>query len=182
MGIRWSDHLTPLYPQKLALTSPTGGGRSVGIVRSRTKATEFFIPLNFLWVGSLSRYSDWLRAGRSGIGIQVGVRFSSSVQTGPGAHPTSCTMVTGCFPGVKRGRGVTLIPHPLLVPWSWKGRAIPLLPLWAVRPVQSLSVCTRVHFTLDFLLSTFFRSTVQMCDNRKPRYFEDNQRNGRVEC
>jgi len=24
----------------LALTSPTGGGRSVGIVRSRTKATE----------------------------------------------------------------------------------------------------------------------------------------------
>ena len=28
--------------QKLALTSPTGGGRSVGIVRSRTKATEFF--------------------------------------------------------------------------------------------------------------------------------------------
>ena len=34
--------MTPLYPQKLALTSPTGGGRSVGIVRSRTKATEFF--------------------------------------------------------------------------------------------------------------------------------------------
>jgi len=32
--------VTPLYPQKLALNSPTGGGRSVGIVRSRTKATE----------------------------------------------------------------------------------------------------------------------------------------------
>jgi hypothetical protein len=29
---------TPLYPQKLALTSPTSGGR--GIVRSRTNATE----------------------------------------------------------------------------------------------------------------------------------------------
>jgi hypothetical protein len=26
-----------IYPQKLALTSPTSGGRSVGIVRSRTK-------------------------------------------------------------------------------------------------------------------------------------------------
>jgi len=26
-------------------------------------------------------------------------------------------------------------------------RAIPLLPLWAVWPVQSLSACTRVHFT-----------------------------------
>jgi hypothetical protein len=33
--------VTPLYPQKLALTSPTGGGRSVGMVRSRTKAKEF---------------------------------------------------------------------------------------------------------------------------------------------
>jgi hypothetical protein len=29
------------YPQKLALTSPTSGGRSVGIFLSRTKVTEF---------------------------------------------------------------------------------------------------------------------------------------------
>jgi hypothetical protein len=29
-----------LYPQKFALTSTTSGGRSVGIVCSRTKATE----------------------------------------------------------------------------------------------------------------------------------------------
>jgi len=49
--------------------------------------------------------------------------------------------------GVKSGRGVTLIPHPILVPWSRKSRAIPLLPLWAVRPVQSFSACTRVTFT-----------------------------------
>ena len=61
--------------------------------------------------------------------------------------PTSCTMGTGSFPGLKNGRGVTLTPHPLLVPWSRKGRAIPLLPLWAVRSVQSLSACTRVTFT-----------------------------------
>ena len=45
MGIRCADHVTPLYPQKLALTSPTGGGRSVGIVRSRTKATDFSLVL-----------------------------------------------------------------------------------------------------------------------------------------
>jgi hypothetical protein len=32
-----------LYPQKLALTSPKSGGRSVGIVRLRTQTTEFFI-------------------------------------------------------------------------------------------------------------------------------------------
>jgi hypothetical protein len=33
--------VAPLYPQKLALTLPTSGGRSVGIIRSRIKATEF---------------------------------------------------------------------------------------------------------------------------------------------
>jgi len=39
--------VTPLYPQKLALTSPTGGGRSVGIVRVRTKATEFSLVISW---------------------------------------------------------------------------------------------------------------------------------------
>jgi hypothetical protein len=37
IGIRHAG----LYSQKLALTSPTSGGRTVGIVRSRTKATGF---------------------------------------------------------------------------------------------------------------------------------------------
>ena len=55
----------------------------------------------------LSRFSDTLRAGRSGDRIQVGgARFSTPVQTGPGANPASYTMGTGSFPGVKRpGRG-----------------------------------------------------------------------------
>ena len=49
VGTGCADHVTPLYPQKLALTSPTAGGRSVGIVRVRTKATEFsFIYSPFL--------------------------------------------------------------------------------------------------------------------------------------
>jgi hypothetical protein len=43
----------PLYPQKLALTSPTSGGRSVGIVRLRTQAMEFvvclFVGVMFNW-------------------------------------------------------------------------------------------------------------------------------------
>jgi hypothetical protein len=34
-----------LYPLKLAQTSPTSGGRSVGIVRLRTQATEFVFLL-----------------------------------------------------------------------------------------------------------------------------------------
>ena len=57
MGIRCADHVTPLYPQKLALTSPTGGGRSVGIVRSRTEATEFS-----LFFGSYKKSSDFSTA------------------------------------------------------------------------------------------------------------------------
>ena len=73
---------------------------------------------NFNWAGSRSRYSDFLRAGRSGDRIPVGARFSASVQTGPEAHPASCAMGTGSFSGVRCGRGVTLTPHPLLLPRS----------------------------------------------------------------
>jgi hypothetical protein len=42
LGIRRADHATPFYRQKLAITSPTSGGRLVGIVRSLTQAMEFF--------------------------------------------------------------------------------------------------------------------------------------------
>jgi hypothetical protein len=35
-----------LYPQLLALTSPTSGGRSIAIVRTRTKATELYIKID----------------------------------------------------------------------------------------------------------------------------------------
>ena len=45
----------------------------------------------------------------------VGARFYAPVQTGPGAHPTSCTMGIGSFLGVKSLRGMTLTPHPLLL-------------------------------------------------------------------
>jgi len=96
-------------------------------------------------------YKDnWLRAGRSGDRIPVEARFSALVQTGPWAHPSSCTMGTGSFPGGKKRPGRDADPSPLLVPWSRKSRAILLLSLWAVRPVQSLSACTRVHFTFTF--------------------------------
>ena len=33
-----------------------------------------------------------------------GARFSAPVQTGPGAHPASCTVGTGSFPGGKAAR------------------------------------------------------------------------------
>ena len=64
-------------------------------------------------------------AGRDGsVGIATGyglhgpggpiparTRFSAPVQTGPGAHPTFCTIGTGSFAGVKCGWGVTLTPQ-----------------------------------------------------------------------
>jgi len=51
--------VTPLYPQTLALTSPTGGGRSVGIVRLRTKATERVISINRII--SLNKQQNYLK-------------------------------------------------------------------------------------------------------------------------
>jgi hypothetical protein len=45
VGIRHADHVASSNPQKLEQTSPTSGGRSVGIIRSRTQATEFTFSL-----------------------------------------------------------------------------------------------------------------------------------------
>ena len=70
------------------------------------------------YIATRSRYSDCLRAGRSGDQIPVVARFSAPVQTGPEAHPASCTMGTGSFPGLSCDRGVTLTHHSLLVPRS----------------------------------------------------------------
>jgi len=55
----------------------------------------------YRWV---SRYSDWLRAGRSGIESRWRRHFPP-VLTGPVAHPASCKMGTGRFPGLKCGPG-----------------------------------------------------------------------------
>ena len=65
------------------------------------------------------------------------------------------------FPEGKDRPGLDADPSSLLVPCSRKSIAIPLLSLWAVRPVQSLSACTRVPFTFIFytqhnLISLFF--------------------------
>jgi hypothetical protein len=47
-----------LYPQKLAPTSPTSSGRSVGIVRLRTKATEFFFSLHCFFPRDLKYWTS----------------------------------------------------------------------------------------------------------------------------
>jgi hypothetical protein len=65
-------------------------------------------------VGIVTRYG--LDGPR--IESQWRARFSAPVQTGPGAHPASCTIGTGSFPGVERSQGMKLTPHPLPVPRS----------------------------------------------------------------
>jgi hypothetical protein len=56
-----------VYSQKLALTSPTSCGRSVSIVRSRTKATELLLVIIYLnaWLKNLITYSVTLVSKRT---------------------------------------------------------------------------------------------------------------------
>jgi len=54
------------------------------------------------------------RCGLGGLGIESrrGAKFYAPVQTGPGAHPASCTMGAGYFRGIKGpGLGVDHPPH-----------------------------------------------------------------------
>ena len=95
-----------------------------------------------------SRYNHWLGTGTVRGSNPGGGEIFRTGPDRPWCPPSLLYSGYWVSPGVKSGRGVTLTPHPLLVPWSRKSRAIPLIPLWAVRPVQSLSACKRVHFTL----------------------------------
>jgi len=130
------------------------------LLRSRARALDYILhelDRNLLGEAARSR-----RPGSS-VGIATGYGLD-----GPGteslwgqdfphlSRPTlgSTQPPVQWVPGLSRGKdrpGRDSDPSHLLVPWSRKSRAIPLLPLWAVRPVQSLSACTRVHFTFTLL-------------------------------
>ena len=70
-------------------------------------------------------------------------------QSRPALEPTQPPVqwVTGSFPGVKCGRSVLLTPHPLLVPPSWKRRAIPLPSLWATTGPLTYIYTIQVHIS-----------------------------------
>jgi len=78
----------------------------------------FFIRIKHILISYVGRVAQsvWRLKVRDPI---PEMRDFPPVQTGPGAHPASCTMGTGSFPGVKSGRGVLLTTHPLLVQRSW---------------------------------------------------------------
>jgi hypothetical protein len=66
-GIRCADHATPSIRKKLALTSPTSGGRSVDIVRLRTKghvvSLSLFPSFLLIFVGLQQQLSfNWVFA------------------------------------------------------------------------------------------------------------------------
>jgi len=91
---------------------------------------EFHAPVTFTSVTSWI----WSRDSAVGIATRYGLdgpgiesrgeeRFSAPVQTGSGAHPASCTVGTGSFPGVKRPvRGVD---HPQPYFYSTSGPSWP---------------------------------------------------------
>ena len=110
--------------------SSRGKRRCVSITR---RSRNSFQRLHQQYCGPGSSVGIVTGYGLDGPGIESRwwARFSAPVQTGPGAHPASCTMGNGSFPGVNCGRGVTLTPHTLLVPWPRKIRAIPLHTLRA---------------------------------------------------
>ena len=90
-------------------------------------------------VGIATRY------GLEGLGIESrgGSRFSSPLQTGPGAYPASYTRGTGYFPRVKQpGSGVDHPPH--LAPRLKKEYSYTSAPLWA------FVTCSRISFTFTF--------------------------------
>jgi hypothetical protein len=132
---------------------------------------------------NVGRDSDSLRAGRSGDRIPVEARFSAPVQTGPGAYPASCTMVTGSFRGVKRPeRGVD---HPPPSSPEVKERVelylySPSGPSWHVlgwtfmRYVQNMTLGSSSH--------TFYNKVTLTKTNRPPKHTTSSQTGNLLTC
>ena len=134
-----------------------GNGRE-GAEKTQTFFKNVLICLWDSSVGIATRY------GLDGTGIESrwGARFSAPVHTGPGAHPASCTMSPGFFPGVKRpGRGVDhpstssaevkervelYLYSPFWHSWPVLGRALPL-PLLICLKMRFLSARKRRNST-----------------------------------
>ena len=124
----------------VSLMLPTSGMCSyvIGVVYAVPMFQINIVPFIYCGLGISVGTANGYGLDGSGIKCRCGRDFPHLSRPAP----ASCTMDAGSFPGVKSGWGDMLIPHPLLVSWSRKSRAIPLLPLWAVWSVQSLSACT----------------------------------------
>jgi hypothetical protein len=99
----------------------------------------------------------------------VVARFSAPVQTGPEAHPASCTIGTGSSPGVKQpGRGVD---HTTPSSAEVKERVeLYLYSLWA------FMACSRVTFTFIFTVRAPSLSSLHFPHLDYSLYAEDGGR------
>ena len=124
---------------------------------SRQPKLERYVSVYSQMVGTTDRVCRFFVYVSGTPGSSVGIATDYWLD-GPGSHPGGDEIfrpsrpalgptqppvkwVNGSFPRVKCGRGVLLTTHPLLVPRSWKSKAIPLLTLWA-KPGLQLN-----HFT-----------------------------------
>jgi len=88
----------------------------------------------------------------------MGTRFSTPVQTGPGAHPASYTMGAWSLSGgVKRpGRGVDHPPH--LVPRLKKEYSYTSAPPLGLHGLFLDDLCLTIVFSSFLLSGDYFRS------------------------
>ena len=128
-------------------------GHEIG--RNMRRHTLFIIFKILLYknVGRDSSVAIATGYGLDGPGIESRWGWDFPHLSKPALGPTQ--PLVQWVPGLSRGwraAGAWRWPlTPLLLLRSRKSRAIPLLPLRAVRPVQGLSACTRVYFTLPYL-------------------------------
>jgi len=132
---KWAVSFTPrpLYPRgnsfRCSLNRMLGGlqilrgsfGEHSNLCHCRAALRLITIPTTLLVVQVSDLKEDWYYS-------IFCVKSSNTIYH---SHPAFCKMGTGSFPRVKCGRGLLLTTHPLLVPRSWKSRAIPLPTLWA---------------------------------------------------
>ena len=88
---------------------------------------DIFCQPDYMWLlfrisgpGSVVGIATGYGLDGPGVESRWGRDFPHLSRPALGAHPASCAMGTGSFPGVKSGQGVKLTPHPLLVPLVMK--------------------------------------------------------------
>jgi hypothetical protein len=103
----WTEHFCVHAASSLVSgsTAPTGTAHLVHAYEINMSTIHIFS----CGPGSVAGLATGYGLDGPGIEPRLGARFSSPIQTGPGAHPASCA---GSFPGVESGRGVTLTSHP----------------------------------------------------------------------
>jgi hypothetical protein len=149
----WSFTSTPLY---IIMAWWLGRGTTVSFHMTSSKPRHFLFTIHgchFILSRSLSQYSIWLRAGRSGFNPRHGQRIfllaaASRPALGPTQPPTQ--WVPGVLsPGVKRGRGVMLTTHPHLVPRLRMSRSYTSSP-----PCASMACSGTAYLFFYYISST----------------------------